>query len=539
MLDVTEGESEFVRDTVAQAVTEGDIVTDEDKVGDVVTVTETELTADIVLDADTDAQCVFVALVDTVLDDDVDAVGHCDAVFVIADVADVHADVLSVAEPLPERDTLEHPDVVPLTEYVPVPVTVRGDVGDTDALPHIDGEADGEPECDVVDDVDMDTEEHGVAVEHADDVDEMVTDTLTVAVTQAVVVPVSVADTDAVVDDVPEADAAPVADEHVDGVVVDDVDGVTVADTEFDVVTVDDTDGEAVDESEPVFVPVRHAVELSDPDAVTEMEMEADGDTLRVLTGDSEIEGDDDVDMVAERQIVADVDGVDVTLSEGDPELECDAAEEAVTQLDVDSELDADGDGETVLDAVAQSVSVLVPELVRLGVPDTEELELLIAVVVFADVGVTDCDPDSEFVRDVVTEVVTEAVEELDTHADVVPDPPIRDAVADTDVDAESEAVTDDVVVDDTEPENESTPDGVKEPVSVGERETEPDEHPVVENVIDDVDDIVIDSVTLGDDDTLTEREPVGETVELLDGDEDEDGHGETVPDRDGDTVPE
>jgi hypothetical protein len=57
--------------------------------------------------------------------------------------------------------------------------------------------------------------------------------------------------------------------------------------------------------------------------------------------------------------------------------------------------------------------------------------------------------------------------------------------------------------------------------------------------VTDDVDDIVIDSVTLGDDDTLTEREPVGETVELRDGDEDVDGHGEAVPDRDGDTVPE
>ena len=86
-----------------------------------------------------------------------------------------------------------------------------------------------------------------------------------------------------------------------------------------------------------------------------------------MLTGDSEIE--DDVDMVAERQIVADVYGVDVTLSEGDTELKCDAAEEAVTQLVVDSELDADGDGETVLN-VQQVGSALEDDALRATVDE-------------------------------------------------------------------------------------------------------------------------------------------------------------------------
>ena len=56
----------------------------------------------------------------------------------------------------------------------------------------------------------------------------------------------------------------------------------------------------------------------------------------------------------------------------------------------MDAELDVDGDGETVLDAVAQSVRVLVPEPVRLGVTDTDELKLLIADTDLADVGDTD-----------------------------------------------------------------------------------------------------------------------------------------------------
>ena len=304
----------MVRETVAHAVTEGDTVIDAVKDGDVVTVTVSELNADTVLDVDADAQCVLVTLVETVLVDDTDAVGHGEGVFDFAGVADVQMVELSVPEALLERDTLEQPDVVTLTEYEPVFVTVKADVGDTEALAHIDGEAEGEPECDDVDDVEKETEEHAVEVEHMDDVDEMVTDKLPVTVTQAVDVPVKVAETDAVVDDVPEDDAAPVADEHVDGVVVDETDGVTVEDTDCDVVTVEDTDGEAVDESDPVFDPVRHAVELCEPVAVSEIEMDADGDTLRVLTDDDETEGDAVVDMVTDRVIVAEVDGVDVTL---------------------------------------------------------------------------------------------------------------------------------------------------------------------------------------------------------------------------------